>query len=259
MIDTEHENAKIVEDWFITKGLPVSCDDETVFRIYKDISYRGKVVDNLSIKDRIRVTKIQISYIRKNVLGLLYKQNNNSAKGLREGYVYAVHNPAWQDFVKIGVTIDVYDRLKSYQTSSPFRDYELIGYVFSNNRLILEKEIHSKFKRNNEWIRTDKLTIKKFLKEHEQFPEETIKMFAITETIKAFGRSKEVTDTKDESDKIKRFLARLKQALVLQGIIDKNLEVLHKSTLRKIGSSWWSVNLKIEMQVVDGNVIITKM
>lgn len=85
MIDIEHENAKIVEDWFASNNRQVSCDDDTVFNIYKDISYYGSVVDNLSIKDRIRITKIQISYIRKNILGCYINKIKIQPKVLSKG------------------------------------------------------------------------------------------------------------------------------------------------------------------------------
>jgi len=43
---------------------------------------------------------------------------------VKEGYVYVITNPAWPDWVKIGMAIDAEDRLNGYQTSSPMRDYE---------------------------------------------------------------------------------------------------------------------------------------
>ena len=40
-----------------------------------------------------------------------------------KGYVYAITNPAWPGWVKVGMAVDSNDRLNSYQTSSPFRDF----------------------------------------------------------------------------------------------------------------------------------------
>ncbi len=37
-----------------------------------------------------------------------------------EGQVYAITNPNFPDWVKIGMAIDAEDRLNNYQTSSPF-------------------------------------------------------------------------------------------------------------------------------------------
>lgn len=98
----------------------------------------------------------QYEYTRRTLLKLKYKRNNSSAKNIREGFVYAIVNPSYPDYVKIGSAIDVYDRLNSYQTSSPFRDYELLIYFFSEDRLKTEKEIHNMFERNGEWCKVER-------------------------------------------------------------------------------------------------------
>ena len=46
-------------------------------------------------------------------------------KETKQGYVYIITNPAWPGWIKIGKAIDATDRLRSYQTYSPFRDYSL--------------------------------------------------------------------------------------------------------------------------------------
>jgi hypothetical protein len=42
-----------------------------------------------------------------------------------EGYVYVMINPAWDGWVKVGMAVDPEDRCTSFQTSSPYRDYEI--------------------------------------------------------------------------------------------------------------------------------------
>ena len=61
---------------------------------------------------------------------------------IKEGYVYAITNPAWPEWVKIGMAIDADDRCNGYQTSSPLRDYSLEHTVMSNNRRKAEAEAH---------------------------------------------------------------------------------------------------------------------
>ena len=63
-------------------------------------------------------------------------------KGTKDGYVYAIINPAWPNWVKIGMAIDAEDRLNGYQTSSPMRDYELIHSVYFKNRSKAERNAH---------------------------------------------------------------------------------------------------------------------
>ena len=61
-----------------------------------------------------------------------------------EGQVYAVTNPSFPDWVKIGMAIDAEDRLNGYQTSSPMRDFVLEHSVASNDRRKSEKEAHTR-------------------------------------------------------------------------------------------------------------------
>lgn len=60
----------------------------------------------------------------------------------KSGYVYAIRNPAWPDWVKIGKAVDAEDRLSSYQTSSPMRDYKLIHSVHFEDRNKAETKAH---------------------------------------------------------------------------------------------------------------------
>jgi hypothetical protein len=73
-----------------------------------------------------------------------------------EGSVYVIANKAWDGWVKVGMAIDAEDRLKSYQTSSPFRDYMLYYSYTTSNRRKSEAEAHSmleqKYERRNEWF-----------------------------------------------------------------------------------------------------------
>ena len=61
-----------------------------------------------------------------------------------EGYVYAITNPAWEGWVKIGMAMDADDRCKSYQTSSPYRDYRLEHCVYFKDRRKAEQKAHEK-------------------------------------------------------------------------------------------------------------------
>lgn len=63
-------------------------------------------------------------------------------ESIKEGYVYAITNPAWSEWVKIGMAVDADDRCNGYQTSSPFRDYKLEHTVVTNNRRKAEAEAH---------------------------------------------------------------------------------------------------------------------
>jgi len=75
-----------------------------------------------------------------------------------EGQVYIITNPSFPEWVKVGMAIDAEDRLRGYQTSSPFRDYELFYSWSVNDRRTAETEAHSILKewtagKKNEWFK----------------------------------------------------------------------------------------------------------
>ena len=74
----------------------------------------------------------------------------------KKGEVYIITNPAFEGWVKVGMAVDAMDRLKGYQTSSPFRDYELQFFCKVNDRRASESQAHqllaSKFYQQGEWF-----------------------------------------------------------------------------------------------------------
>ena len=163
---TSHENIKLIEDWLIENNLEVSLDDDFVRRVYKEVLEHLYLIRlKESIPRRRNEYGKQYDFVRRDLLKIKYKRNNYSAKGIQAGFVYAIINPAWPEHVKVGSAIDVYDRLNSYQTSSPFRDYTTLDYFYSNNRIEDEKKIHSMFVRNSEWCHVSTELIKKVFKD----------------------------------------------------------------------------------------------
>jgi hypothetical protein len=80
-------------------------------------------------------------------------QNYAEAK---EGQVYIIFNPSFPSWCKVGMAVDAEDRLKQYQTSSPYRDYKLIKVYNTPDRRIAESEAHilleKHFSRRGEWF-----------------------------------------------------------------------------------------------------------
>ena len=101
-----------------------------------------------AVYEAMGLTESMVSRIRKEVLAL-YDTHI-------EGQVYIVSNPAWEGWVKVGMAIDSEDRIKSYQTSSPYRDYELKYIMKTEDRRKSEAEAHTaleqKYERRNEWF-----------------------------------------------------------------------------------------------------------
>jgi len=94
-----------------------------------------------------------------------YKSFNDAAfssfknlSSTKEGYVYVISNPAWPDWVKVGMAIDADDRCSSYQTSSPLRDYILHCAISSDDRRKDESKAHKVLEkisdsRKGEWFK----------------------------------------------------------------------------------------------------------
>jgi hypothetical protein len=131
--------------------------DDALIEEYR-LSY-GK--GNLNRKNEVELAN------RLSALNLLkYKRESFSAKDISEGFVYVISNPAW-NCVKVGKTIDSKQRLAQMQTYSPYRDYKIEHYAFSQNALGLEKFIHSKLRQfhvNGEWFQIEPLSVIRCIK-----------------------------------------------------------------------------------------------
>lgn len=58
------------------------------------------------------------------------------------GHVYLVTNPAWPDWVKIGMSADIQARIDAYQTYSPAKDYIIADSIVVNDRRFSENLAH---------------------------------------------------------------------------------------------------------------------
>ena len=85
------------------------------------------------------------------------------------GHVYAITNPAWDDWVKIGRARNAKKRWNDYMTYSPKRDYELEYHVSCDDRITAEKEAHqlaarlAKGRMRGEWFRVSVAQAKEVL------------------------------------------------------------------------------------------------
>jgi hypothetical protein len=91
-----------------------------------------------------------------------------------EGDVYAITNPAWDGWVKIGKAVSADDRLNNYQTSSPYRDYTVLARISVPNRHEKELVMHRIFEdnaeaRKGEWFKiSEETTVLLFLTENKE-------------------------------------------------------------------------------------------
>lgn len=79
-------------------------------------------------------------------------------ESVKEGYVYIITNPAWPEWIKVGMAVDADDRCNGYQTSSPFRDYEIVYSFKTDDRRKSERDAHTLIERyaeerRGEWFK----------------------------------------------------------------------------------------------------------
>lgn len=116
-------------------------------------------------RNRRWIYQQQYRHTQRDLLKLKYILNGYSAKGIKEGFVYAIINPNFPGYVKIGSAIDVIDRLNQYQTYSPLRNYELVRYAFVPDRVHYERLLHKKFSVDGEWASSSIEEVDKAIKD----------------------------------------------------------------------------------------------
>ncbi len=84
-------------------------------------------------------------------------KNRNRIIKKPECYIYVITNDNWPGWIKIGRASNLKSRLYSYQTSSPFRNYEIYYSLFTSNIYEIEKYFFDKYgNKNGEWYYIDK-------------------------------------------------------------------------------------------------------
>ena len=88
--------------------------------------------------------------------------SHKKIESTKQGEVYIIVNDAWPEWVKVGKASIAEDRLNSYQTSSPFRDYAIIAALSTEDRHFKEKQMHRIFyhfadERRGEWFKIDRV------------------------------------------------------------------------------------------------------
>lgn len=87
-------------------------------------------------------------------------QNSPKYRKTIKGYVYIITNSSYEGWIKVGLAKDVWDRLSTYQTHSPFRDYVVEFYKLFEDMHKMERVIHNTLStlcmnRNSEWFEMD--------------------------------------------------------------------------------------------------------
>ena len=148
----------------ITCGVKLNKENWYASRILKK-EYRCKsCFDLIRIKNKIKQGYKSPSLFAK-CFGLKHKVDYDSVE---EGDVYIITNPSWKGWIKVGKAINALDRCKSYQSSSPLRDYKLYYSKFFKDRTAAEKKAHALLKKEaeetkGEWFKIKQSKAKKII------------------------------------------------------------------------------------------------
>ena len=98
-------------------------------------------------------------------------------KRSKKGFIYIISNSAFPNYYKIGITTNIKSRLRTYQTSSPYRNYKIEYYVEHEDCYNAEQLIHSDMERfatrwRKEWFECSNLQIIKDHLDMSRFPDE---------------------------------------------------------------------------------------
>jgi hypothetical protein len=75
---------------------------------------------------------------------------------MHAGLVYLIENPAFPEHYKVGMTINLKQRLSQYQTYDPYRKFKVFKYDFVLDKRSKEKELLNHpniYNELGEWIK----------------------------------------------------------------------------------------------------------
>jgi hypothetical protein len=226
-----HSNITEIEQFLGKSKFEINFSVESLYKLNK-ILFAAELCKKSTTATKVHFMSQGCEYMARDLLKIKYKQNDHSAKNIKEGFVYAITNPAWPEYVKIGCAIDVFDRLSSYQTSSPKRDYKLEAFVFVEDRLQFESYIHNKYECDGEWVK-DKTVLLEF-KLLKKSLKDKVKKIVSNEYIKSIEICKEVLNEPNDFRKFERIW------MLSKNNIDKfsNKEKIEIRKALRINSSW---------------------
>lgn len=120
-------------------------------------------IDKAKEGNRIRNRRLNAKPERIRYYADRYTAAGHRAKvGGSEGYLYAINNPAWPGFFKIGKAYSLYRRLSNYQTGTPNQDYAIHDAIKVHDRHLAERIAHeylNEYRHANEWFECSDATV----------------------------------------------------------------------------------------------------
>ena len=110
--------------------------------------------DKRRIKNMVESNTASPFIVAKYIGGKALEEYNS----VKSGHVYAISNPAWKGWLKIGMAVDAKERCRHFQTGSPLRDYKVEYFKYFIDRREAERMAHDSLKLDNierqgEWFK----------------------------------------------------------------------------------------------------------
>jgi hypothetical protein len=132
--------AKMIFDEMIREGfIPESGE----FEITDFLLEKSYEIGNMLFRDKNKKRSPSDRRFHKKIAGINFLHLNNERADLetkvvqqksvlkhKSGILYIIENPAFAEFVKVGITRDLSKRLLTYQTYDPYRAFKVRKYIF---------------------------------------------------------------------------------------------------------------------------------
>ena len=125
-------------------GIDISAEAFTLVknRLNKEVDgkfdFQGKNINNIEVHRLTDAPK---------------RTDKNRGDDRLQKYVYAISHPQYKGYYKVGITNNYKNRLNSYQTSDPNREYKMEYFYLTPHFREIEKYIHNLFDNKFEWIK----------------------------------------------------------------------------------------------------------
>ena len=146
---------RTIETMIYLKFIPIDGYDFNITNelIFEYIKVYGEITKGGQLRNREIPLARRLAGL--NLLKLKLARGSTT-KNCREGMVYLIGNPAWPNMLKVGMSIDVDNRLASYQMYDPTKSYFIKHYEFVQDRRAIETFILQQYNLNiesGEWLR----------------------------------------------------------------------------------------------------------
>jgi hypothetical protein len=154
-LEAEFEKYKEYDLFLINKSNIKKRNISTNYYINVETKICNNCHNEFNINDFYKTKYDKTGHI--NICKSCYIDKQDSNRKTISGYIYLIINPAWNEYVKLGRTQNINERLKQYQTQCPLKDYKIYYSKEVCDLHYIENYFKINFGNNfGEWYKIDK-------------------------------------------------------------------------------------------------------